>query len=437
MSAFESSRRDFLGLCGASTLLAAAASAAEPAATPARSADGSLGPSRFGPADAPVELLKSGADMGSLHPWIERLADAAGPGLLADRPGFRFDEPTRAAARAHVRTALRYAPPAVDLKPERIEQVDCGDYVRERLTYATTPWFRVPAYLLIPKGLSERAPAVVDLHSHGGMFLFGKEKVVDLTPNHPVMTDYHERNYDGRPTATELVRRGYVVLTADTFMFGERRLILDEDLASGWDRSAYSPETVQRLNQKCRAKESTLAKSLALAGVTWPGIVNWDDSRAVDYLAARPEVDAARIGCVGISMGGYRSLYLAALDERIAAACIVGFMSTTRPMLRSHIDTHSWVHFLPHLHPQLDWPELAALAAPRGLFVQQCRQDRLFPLEGMEQALERIARLYASADAADSYVGRFYDAPHRWTKPMQDEAFEWLDRRLRPRGPAR
>ena len=46
------------------------------------------------------------------------------------------------------------------------------------------------------------APAIVDLHSHGGMFLFGKEKVIDRgKDNHPAMPGYHERNYDGRPTA--------------------------------------------------------------------------------------------------------------------------------------------------------------------------------------------------------------------------------------------
>ena len=50
---------------------------------------------------------------------------------------------------------------------------------------------RVPAYVLIPRNLKRPAPAIVDLHSHGGMFLFGKEKVVDLGRNHPAMTPYH------------------------------------------------------------------------------------------------------------------------------------------------------------------------------------------------------------------------------------------------------
>src|SRR5437588_1687881 len=115
------------------------------------------------------------------------------------------------------------------------------------------------------------------------MFLFGKEKVVDLGDNHPVMTGYHEQNYDCQPTATALVRRGYVVITIDAFMFGERRTMLDADLKAGWDRSRYTMQDVQRLNQQCRAKETTLAKALTFAGLTWAGIVAWDDMRTVDY----------------------------------------------------------------------------------------------------------------------------------------------------------
>src|SRR5437660_8401880 len=158
-------------------------------------------------------------------------------------------------------------------------------------------------------------------------------------------------------------------------MFGERRTVLDADRRCGWDRSRYSEDDVKHLNQQCRSKEATLVKALTFAGLTWPGIVAWDDIRTVDYLVTRPEVDAKRIGCVGISMGGYRAIYLSALDERIAAGCVVGFLSTVKPMIKAHIDTHSWVHFLPGLHRYLDLPDVAALAAPRALLVQQCSQD--------------------------------------------------------------
>ncbi len=123
------------------------------------------------------------------------------------------------------------------------------------------------------------------------------------------------------------------------------------------------------------------------------------------------------------------------MNKRIKTACVVGFMSSIRPMLKSHIDTHSWIHFLPGLHRLMDLPELVSLTAPRALFVQQCSQDRLFPLDGMQFSVQRIAELYQAAGSPNQFIGRFYDEPHRWTIAMQDEAFSWLDEKLSQRPP--
>jgi dienelactone hydrolase len=409
-------RREFLATVGWLPLLSVASLAADD--VPKLQAD----PVR----DIPL----SSADLGTNFAAVDQIAAMCRSSVFPGDQQIEFNDAFRAAARDKVRAVLSYDPPRVDFQPEVVERVDCGDYWRERVMISTTPWFRVPAYVLIPKRLKDPAPAVVDLHSHGGMFLFGKEKVIDFGSNHPAMTRYHQQNYDGRPTATALVQRGYVVISIDAFMFGERRVLMDEDLKFGWDRSKYSLDDVQQLNQKCRAKEATIAKSLVLAGATWPGVVNFDDRRVVEYLTTRPEVDSKRIGCVGISMGGYRSAYLAAMDERVTAACVVGFMSSMTSMLKSHVDTHSWIHFLPGLQRLMDLPELVSLTAPRALLVQQCLQDRLFPLNGMQTSVQRIAELYKLANCHDQFRSSFYDEPHRWTIAMQEDAFAWLDDKL-------
>jgi dienelactone hydrolase len=383
------------------------------------------------PADAPRDLKPTGADLGSLYPDVEKFV-AKGEfaySFLGDRFS-KFDEHKKA-SRERVFELLHYSPEKVPPRAEVLKRVDCGDYVRESIVFSTSAQSRVPAYVLIPKNVKKPAPAIIDLHSHGGMFLFGKEKVIDLGDNHPAMKAYHEQNYDGRPTATELVKRGYVVISIDALFFGERRVLLDADLKNGWDRSKYTLEQVTQLNQKCRAKENTLVKGLTFAGATWPGVVFWDDVRTVDYLLTRKEVDPKRIGCVGISMGGYRSMFLAALDDRVKAACVVGFMSTVRPMIKAHLDTHSNVHFLPGLHAYLDWPDVVALHAPKPLLVQQCSKDKLFPLAAMKESVEKIEAIYKKAGAKDQFSGRFYDEPHRFTKKMQDEAFDWFDKQLK------
>lgn len=406
----NASRRDFLAALGAASLGAMT--------NPALAAD------------APRELPETGANVGSLLADIEKLIAGARYPLSFLEGGYKNLEEFRAAVRPKILDLLLYRPEKVDPKPEVIERVERDDHIREKILFSTGPAFRVPAYVLIPKKRTGKLPAIVDLHSHGGMFLFGKEKVIDLGENHAAMVEYHRRNYDGRPTATALVKRGYVVITIDAFFFGERRLLMDADRKYGWDRAKYSMDDVKHLNQQCRAKETTLVKALTFAGLTWPGIVVWDDMRTIDYLVTRPEVDATRIGCLGISMGGYRTTYLAALDERIKAACIVGFMSSVRPMIKAHVDTHSWVHFLPGLHRGLDLPDVASLAAPRALMVQQCSQDRLFPPEGMKEAVTKIGAVYEKGGVKEQFAGRFYEAPHEFTKAMQDEAFAWLDRHL-------
>lgn len=390
-------------------------------------------PAQGGPADPPRELQPTGgANLGSLFPDVERLA--AGQSYTHSFLGDRFKslDEFKQSARAKLLEVLLYRPDKVDPRPEVLEKVDCGDYTRERIVFSTSPTLRVPAYVLVPKNLKRPAPAIVDLHSHGGMFLFGKEKVIDFGKNHPAMVIYHQRNYDGRPTSTQLVRRGYVVISIDTFLFGERRPLRDEDLKYGWDRSKYTAEAVAHLNQSVRAREQSLVKGLIFAGLTWPGIVFWDDMRTVDYLASREEVDPKRIGCMGISMGGYRSMFLSGLDERIAAACVVGFMSTTAPMIKAHCDTHSWVHFLPNLHRYMDWPDVVSMMAPKPLMVLQCAQDKLFPPNGMRDAITRIAAAFEKAGMKDQFAGRFYEEPHKFSLQMQDDAFAFFDRHLKP-----
>src|SRR5262249_35161274 len=154
-------------------------------------------------------------NLGTLFPAVEKLAagNRYAYSFLGDR--FKSLDEFKKAGREKVFELLRYRPERVDPKPEVIERVERGDFVREKLLFSTEPNFRVPAYVPIPKKAKKPAPAIVDLHSHGGMFIFGKEKVIDLGDNHPSMVAYHERNYDGRPTATELARRGYVVITID------------------------------------------------------------------------------------------------------------------------------------------------------------------------------------------------------------------------------
>jgi len=385
-------------------------------------------------AGAPGDEVAYDSDSGSLFPQIEAIAEQCRYPLSYLEAGYHDLASYRREVRKKVPELFHYDPPAVPPAAEVVKRWEYSDYIQERVVFQTTPWFRVPAYVLIPKGRKGRRPGIVDLHSHGGMFVFGKEKVMPVPEGeHPAITTYRESNYQGLSTSLELCRRGYVVVSIDCFYFGERRASFAGDIERyGPDRSIYSVEAVAALNRRAGDNEGILARSLFWAGTTWPGVAHWDDIRTVDYLASRPEVDPERIGCLGISMGGDRTDYLAGLEDRIKCAVSVGWMSTLRPMIRKHVDTHSYIHFLPGLTHFLDLPDLIGCMVPKPLMVQQCSQDGLYPLEGMQEAVKKIATIYEKAGAGSMFKGGFYEHPHIFSREMQEEAFSWMDRWLQP-----
>ena len=77
-----------------------------------------------------------------------------------------------------------------------------------------------------------------------------------------------------------------------------------------------------------------------------------------------------------------------------------GFMSTVRPMMRAHVDTHSWVHFVPGLHRYLDLPDVVALRAPRRCWCSSAAGTACSRSAGMEEAVEKIAAVYARPGSA-------------------------------------
>ena len=372
-----------------------------------------------------------GSHIGSLYPFVQQQADRSGLELSFLRPEFRDLPAWQNRARTTVLEHLFYAPPPVAPSAEVIRREDRGDYVQEDLVVQTTPDLRVPAYLLIPAKANLPAPGIVALHCHGGFYPWGKDKLVESDHEHPALTDYKQELYQGRSIASELARRGYVVMVIDAFYWGERRMLLDQDPPSYRDPQTMTRAEVSDFNRRSQQNEQLVARSLFAAGITWPGVLLWDDLRTVDYLVSRPEADAQRLGCVGLSLGGYRSFLLAALDPRIKVAVDVGWMTSFASQIRRHVvNTIGFSFHIAGLYRYLDLPDLAALIAPRALLVINGAKDSLFAPEGVRAAFEKVGACFDKAGAADHQRCRLYDAPHEFNRQMQDEAFAWLARWL-------
>ncbi len=414
------SRRQFCGrLAGTSALIEAA--------IPGARAESGI---HLATRQAVAAAADSGSHIGNLYGFVQRQASRSTLELSYLNFEFKNLSDWQQRARKKVLEHLFYSPAPVAPDARIIRQADRGDYHEEYLTFQTTPDLRVPAYVLIPKNVKLPAPGIVALHDHGGFYLWGKEKLVETEDEHPVLGNFKRELYEGKSIAAELARQGYVVIVIDMFYWGERRMILDDDSIAFRERpKTLTNEEIAAFNRRSSQSEQLVARSLMAAGITWPGILLWDDLRTVDYLASRPEVDKKRLGCVGLSVGGYRSFLLAALDERIKAAVDVGWMTSFATQLRRQV-IHS-IGFTFHiigLYRYLDMPDLAALIAPRSVLVINGSKDGLFAPDGVRAAFEKIGRCYAKAQASERQKCSMYDAPHEFNLKMQEEAWAWLKR---------
>ena len=322
---------------------------------------------------------------------------AARPGAVAAE-----GETVRAHARPLDRAMLLRllgATPSVPppLAAEQAARVDLGDVVREKVTYQVEPGERVPAWLFVPKTGRPPFAGVLCHHQHGGQFGVGKDGPAGLgsTP---------DQHY-----GIELARRGYVTLAPDALCFGER-----QDAAGKLKDASYERfEALHRITE----------------GKTLQGKYVWDARRALDYLQSRPEVDKARLGMIGHSLGGQETLFTAACDTRIRAAVSSCGFGSLRTLKRDRI-LHNFALFVPSLAEHGDYGAVLALVAPRPFLVAARTRDPIFPREGIEETVAAARRTYEAKKAADR-LGTFYEeGPHEFSPALRQAAYEWLDRWL-------
>lgn len=326
---------------------------------------------------------------------------------------------------------LHYQPEKVPLAPEVTDEQDFGSYTRRKVFYHSAADCRVSAYLLTPKNLERPAPGILALHDHSGQYYHGKEKLVDHKSPQPVLDWFQHFRYGGRGFASTLAEMGYMVLCPDTIGWGERRFLDVSWLGPRkYDLLRYGEGTAEYItafNEQYGACENRLMDAIAFVGATFPGIFCWDDMRSLDYLCSLPEVDSSRIGSIGLSMGGYRSAFLGALDPRITCCCIAGYLTRFEDLgpKRSPV---GWG--VPGLFNRLPYPDFVSLAAPKPLLSLNCENDSLFDLSTIEAAARRVKEVYTLAGAADNFAVQNFPVGHQFGLAMQEAAFDFLRKHL-------
>ena len=191
-------------------------------------------------------------------------------------------------------------------------------YRMRKLRYEIVPGFQSTAILYEPEVVTGKVPAILNVNGHVG------------APGKAV--EYKQKR------CINQALRGIVALNLEWLGCGE-------------------------LFQK--GNEHALGAHLDLAGANAVGLFYLAMRRGLDYLYAHPTVDRSRIGMTGLSGGGWQTIVLSALDERISVAVPVAGHASFLSRLERMVDIGDIEQNPSDMFASIDYAHLAAMRAPR------------------------------------------------------------------------
>jgi len=276
------------------------------------------------------------------------------------------------------------------LRPMALETRTFPGYRREKIVFDSRPGVSVLAYLLLPDSAPKPAATMICIPGHGR----GVDDIVGIDERGADRTDKAGYQHD---FAIQAVEAGMAAVAIEPMAFGCRRDTITA--RKGLTTSACQPT----------------AGGALLVGQTMLGWRVWDVMRTLDYIATRPELDSSRVGCMGISGGGTVTLFSTALDPRIRAAFVSGYLNTFRDSVGSL--SHCIDNYVPGI---LNWAEMhdvAGLIAPRPLFVESGEKDDIFPIRASIESFTRAREVYNVFGVQDRIEQEVFPGEHSfWGK---------------------
>lgn len=219
----------------------------------------------------------------------------------------------------------------VDSPPEfrNLGKIPAGEgYQIAKYQYEIVPGFDSTALLYEPAHLNGKVPAVLDVIGH---FPIGKAE------------EFNQKE------CINLALRGMIVLSLEWLDMGELR----------------TPQN-----------DHWYGAQLDLAGASGVGLFYLAMRRGLDYLWDDPHVDRARIGMTGVSGGGWQTILLSSLDQRVAVAIpVAGFTSLIGRVERPPGEPGDFEQNESDFLVGQDYSTLAALRAPRPTLIVTNAED--------------------------------------------------------------
>ena len=323
----------------------------------------------------------------SVHDRLK--ADAAAAPLRMRFQGTTADEcrAWQREFRAKLMELLKNPQPPSQWKIVREAEVRCEDHIREELLLQADGVPTVSVHVLRPTRSPGPWPVVLCVHGHGP---FGHDAVAGKDDDPAVVKAIAESNYD---YARQLVREGFLTAAPCLTPFGRR--LGDRAAYGNQDPCAVTFIRMQLLGRVLIAEN--------LRDLIW----------TINYLQSRGDVQAERLGCVGLSYGGRMTMLTAAVDPRVKVAVGSGALNVMQERVTGHYSCGAQV--IPGLLQYGDVPEIGSLIAPRPCLWEVGQQDKLIDARWAKIAMERMQRAYAACEASDNLRVASFDGGHRWS----------------------
>ncbi|MDF2986547.1 MAG: alpha/beta hydrolase [Eubacterium sp.] len=280
----------------------------------------------------------------------------------------------------------------IPVNSKLIAREERDEYTVESLILELNNIESVPAYFISPKTVNKPNPVILYNHSHGGNYSTGKEEIFTGAQY------LHNISY-----ARELTQCGYSVLCIDEWGFGERR----------------------------GRTETEIFKEMLWKGQVMWGMMVYDSIRAVDYLLTRQDVDTGRIATVGMSMGGNKSWWLSALDERIKVCVDICSMTEFQELINCRsLDKHGIYYYVPGLLKHFSTAGINSLICPRPHLSINGIYDRITSQSGLNIIDDELKRIYKEDNNSCCYEMKRYSAGHFETHDMRKSVLDFLKKWL-------
>jgi acetyl esterase/lipase/dienelactone hydrolase/lysophospholipase L1-like esterase len=349
---------------------------------------------------AAAEYKKAGSRRDALVPEVYRTMRIGEFAVPANARAWETERPNVLRA---VRESLGDLPPRPSPVRARVISRELRPgYTLEKVVMPNGVDNEVSALVLTPTYRNGRVPAILWLHSST------PDKTQIIIPG---------TNGGAESLGECFIRAGYAVLAPDAYWHG--------------DRAGTGPSGPA---ESGKPEQEDLFKLHLWFGRTLWGMFVRDDQVALDYLCQRPEVDPARIGATGVSMGSTRAWWLAAVDDRVAAVTAVACLTRYQNLIaHGELRAHGVYYFANGLLKHFDTEGVLALIAPRPFLALTGDLDAGSPADGV-RALERaVGATYQALGAGDRFRSVLYPGVgHTYTPAMRAEMLAWFARWLRP-----